>query len=202
MRRRIWGWMMFDWASQPYATLLLTFIFAPYFATVVGDPVRAQTLWGVMLGIVGASIAMLAPILGAVADSTGRRTPWIAAFSVLYVVGAFALWWAVPGADSVGWILFAFGVGLIGMEFATVFTNAMLPDLGPREAIGRISGSGVAWGYAGGVLALVLMLLFFAENEKGTTLLGSAADPRARPGDAARAPARSGPSPRSGTRSS
>ncbi|MBM9596152.1 MFS transporter [Roseitranquillus sediminis] len=172
MRRRIWGWMMFDWASQPYATLLLTFIFAPYFATVVGDPVRAQTLWGAMLGVVGICIALLAPVLGAVADSSGRRTPWIVTFSVIYTVAAFALWWAVPASENVIWILVVFGAGLWGMEFATVFTNAMLPDLGAREEIGRISGTGMAWGYAGGVLSLIFVLLLLAENDGGTTLLG------------------------------
>lgn len=174
MRRRIWGWMMFDWASQPYATLLLTFIFAPYFATVVGDPVRAQTLWGAMLGVTGICIALLAPVLGAVADSSGRRTPWIVAFSIIYVVAAFTLWWAVPGAGGVLWILVVFGAGLWAMEFATVFTNAMLPALGPREEIGRISGTGMAWGYVGGVLSLIIVLLFLAENDGGTTLLGQA----------------------------
>ena len=173
MRRRIWGWMMFDWASQPYATLLLTFIFSPYFATVVGDAARAQTLWGVMLTLSGVAIAALAPVLGAVADSTGRRIPWVVAFSALYVGGSFALWWAVPGTDSLVWILFAVGLGIMGMEFATIFTNAMLPELGPREAIGRIGGSGWAWGYVGGVLALAVMLLFFAESDGGETLLGT-----------------------------
>lgn len=172
MGRRIWGWMMFDWASQPYNTLLLTFIFSPYFATVVGDPTKAQTLWGVTLTFSGAAIAILAPVLGAVANSTGRRVPWIVVFSLLYFGGAFALWWAVPNDQNVVWILVAFGIGLAGMEFATIFTNAMLPDLGPRERIGRISGSGWAWGYVGGVLSLIIMLLFFAENDQGVTMLG------------------------------
>lgn len=164
--------MMFDWASQPYQTLLVTFIFSPYFATVVGDATRAQTLWGIGLTISGVITAILAPILGAVADSTGRRTPWIAVFSLLYFGGAFALWSAVPHDQDVVWILVAFGTGLVGMEFATIFTNAMLPDLGPRERIGRISGSGWAWGYVGGVVSLVVMLLFFAENDQGLTMLG------------------------------
>ncbi len=186
MRRRIWGWMMFDWASQPYNTLLLTFIFSPYFAVVVGDPARAQTLWGVTLTITGALIALLAPVLGAVADTSGRKRPWILVFSALYVCGAFPLWWAVPGADNVVFILIAFGLGLIGMEFATIFTNAMLPELGPRDQIGRISGSGWAWGYVGGMLSLVVMLLFLAENDEGLTFLGIppafGLDPAAREG--------------------
>ncbi|MDJ0995295.1 MAG: MFS transporter [Dinoroseobacter sp.] len=173
MRKRVWGWMMFDWASQPYATLILTFIFAPYFTTVVGDPVQAQIMWGYAMSVSGVIIACLAPVLGAVADGTNRRRPWIGLFSLFYVVGATGLWIAVPGADNVVLILVFFGIGLIGMEFATIFTNAMLPDLGPRREIGRISGTGGAVGYAGGVVSLLIMLLFLAENDAGVTLLGN-----------------------------
>lgn len=172
-KKRIRGWMMFDWASQPYNTLLLTFIFGPYFATVVGDPVEAQAMWGYALTASGLAIALLAPLLGALADQAGRRMPWIIAFSTLYVFGASMLWIATPGTEVVWLVLLCFGLGLIGMEFATIFTNAMLPDLGTKAEIGRISGTGWAVGYAGGVLALVIMLLFFAENEAGVTLLGT-----------------------------
>ncbi|UWQ18483.1 MFS transporter [Jannaschia sp. M317] len=186
LKRRVRGWMMFDFASQPYNTLLLTFIFGPYFATVVGDPVAAQSMWGFAIGLAGLVIALSAPVLGAMADASGRHLPWIWIFSALYVAGAAALWFAVPGADTVVPILFVFCVGLIGMEFATIFTNAMLPGLGPRDEIGRISGSGWALGYVGGVIALVIMLLFFAENAAGVTLLGTAPllglDPETREG--------------------
>ncbi|MGB3554084.1 MAG: MFS transporter [Jannaschia sp.] len=172
LKRRVRGWMMFDFASQPYNTLLLTFIFGPYFATVVGDPVAAQSMWGFAIGAAGLVIALAAPVLGAMADASGRHLPWIWGFSALYMLGAAALWFAVPGAEAVLPILIVFCIGLIGMEFATIFTNAMLPELGPRDEIGRISGSGWALGYVGGVLALVVMLLFFAENAEGVTLLG------------------------------
>ncbi|UWQ22180.1 MFS transporter [Jannaschia sp. W003] len=187
LRRRVRGWMMFDFASQPYNTLLITFVFGPYFASaVMDDPVAAQSAWGFAIGTAGLLIALMAPVLGALADGSGRRMPWIWLFSALYVTGSFALWWAVPGADPVWPILLAFCIGLVGMEFATIFTNAMLPDLGPRDAIGRISGSGWALGYVGGVLGLVIMLLFLAENGDGVTLLGTAPlfglDPEAREG--------------------
>jgi len=170
--RRIWGWMFFDWASQPYNTLLLTFIFSPYFATVVGDPTRAQVLWGHMLTASGVIIAILAPILGAFADNTGRRMPWIVLFSLCYIVGSAGLWWATPHTTHLLAVLASFAVGLIGMEFATIFTNSLLPSLGPRHELGRISGSGWAFGYVGGVVSLALMLLFLAENDKGVTLIG------------------------------
>lgn len=172
-RRRIWGWWAFDWASQPYNTLLLTFIFGPYINELLGDGTQAQTAWGYGVGLAGFVIAISAPFLGAMADLSGRRLPFIWLFSIMYFVGAYALWWAAPGDFNLLFTLIFFAIGLIGMEFATIFTNAMLPTLGPREDLGRISGSGFAWGYIGGLIALVLMLFFFAENsETGKTLLG------------------------------
>ncbi len=174
-RRRIRGWYAFDWANQPYNTLLLTFIFAPYFAaTVAPDPVAGQRLWGWMLAVTGLSIALLAPIMGAVADSAGRWRPWVILWSALYVLGSFALWWAVPGMEPLWPILLAFAIGMVGLEFGIVFVNALLPTLARREELGRISGTGWALGYAGGVVSLALMLLFFAEMDNGRTLIGIA----------------------------
>ena len=184
-QKRIWGWYFFDWASQPYNTLLLTFIFGPYFAqtataALVGQGLeveaakaQAQAYWGYGLTATGISIAFLAPLLGSIADNSGRRLPWIWFFSLLYVVGATALWWTAPESFSVLWALFFFGIGLIGAEFAAIFTNSYLPELhddaGER---GRISGSGWAFGYLGGVIALVLMLALFQAGENGRTLAG------------------------------
>ncbi|RDC74137.1 MFS transporter [Rhodovulum sp. 12E13] len=173
-RKRIWGWFFFDWASQPYNTLLLTFIFGPYVAEVLGDGSRAQAAWGYGVGAAGVVIALLAPFLGAMADKGGSRMPWIVLFSIFYVIGAASLWFAAPDDFDLVRTLVFFALGLIGMEFATVFTNAMLPTLGPAREVGRISGSGWAFGYLGGLVALVVMLLFFAESAAGTTLLGIA----------------------------
>ncbi|MDO5621722.1 MAG: MFS transporter [Paracoccus sp. (in: a-proteobacteria)] len=186
-RKRIWGWWFFDWASQPYATLLLTFIFSIYFAEVAqghfiaqglsaeAAGARAQSLWGMGLSVSGVVIAVLAPVLGAIADTSGRRMPWIWLFSGLYVIGAAGLWGLVPHDPGLRMALVFFGIGLIGMEFATIFTNALLPGIAPEDEIGRVSGSGYAFGYAGGVVALAIMLLLFAENPAtGRTLIGIA----------------------------
>ncbi|MBV0891045.1 MFS transporter [Paracoccus sp. Z118] len=185
-RRRIWGWWFFDWASQPYATLLLTFIFSIYFAEVARGAfvaqgmtpeaagARAQTLWGYALALSGVFIAVLAPVLGAVADTSGRRMPWIRLFSLFYIIGAAGLWILAPTDPPLVPALVFFGLGLIGMEFATIFTNALLPSLGPREEVGRLSGGGFAFGYLGGVLSLAIMLALFAESAvSGLTLLGN-----------------------------
>ncbi len=184
-RKRIWGWYFFDWASQPYNTLLLTFIFGPYFAQTATETLvlggmeteaakaQAQAYWGYGLTAAGICIALLAPVLGSIADGTGKRLPWVWAFSALYFLGATGLWWTAPEGFSILWALFFFGIGLIGMEFATIFTNSYLPDLheDPDER-GRISGSGWAFGYLGGVIALVVMLLLFQAGENGRTMAG------------------------------
>ncbi|MFD0859306.1 MFS transporter [Roseovarius aquimarinus] len=172
-RRRIWGWFFFDWASQPYNTLLITFIFAPYMNELIGDGAQAQTVWAFGIAAGGVIIALGAPVLGAMADHSGARLRWIWGFSAMYVLGAFGIWWAVPGDVNVLLILCFFVLGMIGMEFATIFTNSMLPDLGRPDEIGRISGNGWAFGYLGGLVALLIMLLFFAEGaQTGRTLIG------------------------------
>lgn len=184
LRKRIWGWMAFDWATQPFYTLGLTFIFGPYFAAIsmgyfsdqmeeAGQAAAAsQTLWFWGQTISGLFIAFSAPLIGAYADSTGRRMPWIWAFSAIYVFMTWALWWALPDASTLFLILIAFNVGLIAAEFLLIFVNAILPSLGTKEEIGRISGNGAALGYWGGVLSLFIMLLLLAENDSGKTLIG------------------------------
>jgi MFS transporter, UMF1 family len=171
-RKRIWGWWFFDFASQPYNTLLLTFIFGPYVASIMGDGSQAQAVWGYGIAAAGFVIAIASPLLGAIADRAGGRMRFIWLFSAMYVVGAAGLWYAQPDGFNVWLVMFCFAIGLIGMEFATSFTNAMMPDLCPAEDLGRVSGTGFALGYVGGVLSLIIMLLLFDDSANGKTLIG------------------------------
>ncbi len=175
-RKGIWGWMLFDWAAQPFHTLLITFIFARYFAAEVApDPETGQIWWGWMLAITGVFIAVLSPILGAIADTTGPRKPWMAMFTLLSILGCSALWLAVPGGGGFTFAILAlFGIAMIGIEFAAVFNNAVMPDLVPREELGKLSGNGWALGYLGGVVSLLLVLTTMVESSPGSgqTLIG------------------------------
>jgi len=175
-KKGIWGWMFFDWAAQPFHTLILTFIFAPYFAAQVApSAVEGQAMWGYAVGIGGIIIAILSPILGAIADATGPRKPWIFAFVVMAFIGSFSLWFVTPNADSalIFWGLTALVVALAGFEFAAVFNNAMMPDLVPRHELGRLSGNAWALGYVGGLICLIAILtLMVASPVSGVTLVG------------------------------
>ena len=183
-RKRVWGWMMFDWASQPFYTLLLTFVFGPYFAAVAADyylnsgmdetsaDAQAQAIWSAMLAYTGLAIAFTAPVLGAVADQAGNRIRWMYVFSVVYVVTTFSLWWMLPDASNMIIILVAFGLGMMAAEYALVFINSMLTSLGPDEDVGKLSGNGFALGYAGGFVAFVIAFAFLVEGDSGKTLVG------------------------------
>jgi MFS transporter, UMF1 family len=160
-RAGIVGWLLFDWAAQPFFTLVTTFIYAPYFAsTIVGNAVEGQALWGYAKAAAGLAIAVFSPVLGAIADASGRRKPWIAAFGALLVIGSSILWFGRPGEGAM-LVLVCFAIASIGAEFATVFNNAMMHALVPRERLGRLSGTGWATGYVGGLLSLVLVLGLF-----------------------------------------
>ena len=174
-RSAVISWIFFDWATQPYFTLITTFVFAPYFAThVAADPASGQSLWGFATAAAGLLIAVMSPVLGAIADASGRRKPWIAGFGALLVIGSCLMWFSKPGDLSViPFLLLAYGIATVGVEFATVFNNAMMPTLVPPERIGRLSGTGWATGYIGGILSLILVLGFLAANpENGRTLFG------------------------------
>lgn len=184
LKKRIWGWYFFDWASQPYHTVLNTFIFGPFFASIaavyflnlgLGEDAadaKAQSLWAISTAIFGIIIALTAPIFGAMADSSGRRMPWIVGFSIMYVVGSGLLWFTDPAASNLYWMLASFGMGFIGAEYALIFVNAQLPALGTKEEIGKISGSGFAFGYMGGVISLILVLALIVEQANGLTIVG------------------------------
>src|SRR5256884_1529504 len=176
-RAAVISWIFFDWAAQPYFTLITTFVFAPYFAThVASDPASGQALWGFATATAGLLIALMSPVLGAIADSSGRRKPWIAAFGALLVIGSCLMWFGKPGdATVIPPLLLAYGIATIGAEFATVFNNAMMPTLVPPDQIGRLSGTGWATGYIGGILSLILVLGFLAASpDTGRTLFGFA----------------------------
>jgi UMF1 family MFS transporter len=176
-RAAVISWIFFDWAAQPYFTLITTFVFAPYFASYVApNPASGQALWGFATAAAGLMIAVMSPVLGAIADASGRRKPWIAGFGTLLVIGSSLMWIGKPGDPNIiPPLLLAYAIASVGVEFATVFNNAMMPTLVPPDKIGRLSGTGWATGYIGGIFSLILVLGFLAANpETGRTLFGFA----------------------------
>ncbi|CDZ72529.1 Vacuole effluxer Atg22-like protein [Neorhizobium galegae bv. orientalis] len=172
-RRGILGWMFFDWAAQPFFTVVTTFIFGPYFvARLTEDPVSAQAAWSNMATISSLVIAVFSPVLGSIADQAGPRKPWIAFFAVIKIACVSALWFAAPGSPII-WPMIFMIFASIAAEFSTVFNDSMMPRLVSKEDVGRISN--VAWGlgYLGGMIVLIAVVTLLAANpESGKTLIG------------------------------
>ncbi len=166
-RRGLIGWALYDWANSPFTTLIITFVFAAYFSRgIVGDEVQGQALWGYVAGISAVFVAILSPVLGAVADAGGRRKPWICLSSGLCIVCSALLWYAEPVPDAIPLAMVLVILANIGFEFGIVFNNAMLGDIVGRERLGRWSGWAWGIGYIGGLAALFAMLFGFIQTDE------------------------------------
>nr|WP_234794565.1 MFS transporter [Xaviernesmea oryzae] len=165
--------MLFDCAAQPFFTVVTTFIFGPYFVSrLAADPEAGQAWWSLMLTITGIAIAILSPILGALADQTGGRKRWIGLLAAIKIVSLFGLWFAAPGSGLMtAFVCMIFAT--LAAEFSIVFNDAMMPRLVAPFDVGRVSN--IAWGigYLGGMVVLIAVVLLLAGSPStGKTLLG------------------------------
>jgi len=172
-RLGIAGWMLFDWAAQPFFTVITTFIFGPYLVSrLAADPAAGQAAWSYTLTIAGIVIALLAPIMGSIADASGARKPWIAAFAVIKILSLLALWNAAPGSSLV-FAMAMIVLATVAAEFSIVFNDSMMPRLVSPAETGRISN--IAWGlgYLGGMIVLIAVVALLSANpETGRTAIG------------------------------
>lgn len=165
-RRAILSWCLFDWANSPYPTIVITFVFSAYFAKgVVGDEIEGTVLWSRAIATAGFLVAILGPLLGAVADRTGRLKSWIAIFSLGCVFATGSLWFVTPDRSSIALALVAVVIATVCFEVVTIFYNATLPEMGPANRIGRIGGWGWGAGYIGAIACLGLCLVTLIQTE-------------------------------------
>ena len=187
--RGVVSWCIYDWGNSVFGTLITTFVFAPYFTTAVAaSPTEGTVLWGHASSIAAFLMAVSSPVLGAIADRIGRRKPWLLVFTGLCVAFTAALWLVRPTVDDVPLALVLFVCAAVCAELAFVFYNAMLPVLVPRTFLGRVSGWGLALGFAGAIASLGVALMGFvregaplasldhgaAENIRATVILVAA----------------------------
>ena len=165
-RRSAFGWALYDWANSPFTTVVTTFIFAAYFAeAVAADRTAGASQWAFMQGAAAFAIAILSPVLGAIADRGRGRKAWIVFCTLAMAAASAALWWGAPGAGSTALVLTAAFAGVVSFEMGIVFYNAMLPGLAPPSHIGRLSGWSWGLGYIGGLTCLVILLFVFVQPE-------------------------------------
>lgn len=176
-KRPVLSWCLYDWANSVLATIIFTFIFAVYFSRgIVGDEALGSVYWGYAIGIAGGIIAIAGPILGAISDARGPRKPLLGLLTIITVIASVALFFALPDEGYIAYALIWVGVATIGFELAQAQYNAMLSDIAPADKVGRISGWAWALGYFGGLVCLVIALLFFVGLGADTGWLGLSTD--------------------------
>ncbi len=160
-RKSVFSWCLYDWANTAFGTVIITFIYSVYFSrVVVGNETVGAAQWSFAIGLSGLIIALLAPVLGAIADHAGNRKRWVFWFSVMCIVPTALLVFGQPVNDphNILFILVCVVIANIGFEMGQVFYNAMLPHIAPPDKIGRVSGWAWGLGYIGGLSALLITM--------------------------------------------
>ncbi|MDN3554527.1 MFS transporter [Halomonas maura] len=165
-RKEIFGWAMFDFANQAYTLLIITVVFGELFTTVIvgdrGDGYRlANLLWSLALAVSYLLVVVTGPLCGAVMDYQAAKKRFLFASYLATVAATALLYFVAPGYVWLGLILIV--VSNYAYSMGESFIAAFLPDLGPPEALGRISGFGWALGYVGGLFAAGFTLVVLGE---------------------------------------
>ena len=173
-RRAIWAWSLYDFANSSFTTLVVTFIYGTYFTGYmalatdttgarVPDAELGTVLWSRAVTLTAILVALLSPIMGALADRGGVRKRFLMGTTALCVLGTAVLFGAEPGDTMTALVWFV--LANVAFEMGGVFYNAYLPDVARPEQIGRVSGYGWALGYVGGLLCLAIALVVFVNPE-------------------------------------
>ncbi len=169
--KEIIAWSLYDFANQPFTTLIVTFIFSKFFVEVLAkNEIVGTSLWSLGIAITAIFVSFLSPILGALADAGGYRKLFLIISTYVCVVATIILFFFEP--DQIYLIggyqlhvsiiaLCLFIIANIGFEFGTVFCNSYLTDLSNSQNIGKISGYAWGLGFVGGLLSLAMSLVLF-----------------------------------------
>jgi len=160
---KTFSWMLWDWAEQPYPTIMQTFIFPVYLAGAVATAAQnPDQAIGWATAIAGVLLAAVAPVLGRRSDVNGRRKFWLVALTLVLVAIMVASFFVEPKPEFFLFGLVLYAIGSIVQESAFINYYAMLKGVTTERNIGKISGYAWALGYVGGIILLLISLIGFA----------------------------------------
>src|SRR5215210_1638061 len=154
------AWAMYDWANSAFQTTIIAAVFPIYYRKVIAaDLTEASATssyaWATTLAIL--VVAIVAPVLGAIADYAALKKRMLAVFLAIGATACVAMYWLTRGE----WVfaLTLFVIGNVGVAGSIVFYEALLPHLASPGELDRVSSAGYAIGYLGGGLLLAVNLL-------------------------------------------
>ena len=159
-KKAIWGWALYDFGNSAFTTLIVTFIYAVFFAQEIAPDGDAGTvMWAYAVSFTAIVVAVTSPFLGAMADRGGHRRRYLFITTAAAVVASALLFFPTPGEVRLALVIFV--IANIAFELSGVLYNSYLPDISTPDNIGKISGYGWALGYAGGLTAIGIALVGF-----------------------------------------
>jgi UMF1 family MFS transporter len=166
-KKAIWGWAMYDWANSAFATTVMAGFFPVFFKQYwsYGVDVNMSTArLGFGNAAAGILVAVMAPVLGAVADSGSARKKFLICFTYLGVLMTAGLFFIQKGHWK--WAIFLYVMGIIGFSGANIFYDSLLPSVADEDEIDFVSGLGYSLGYLGGGLLFLVNVLMTLMPEK------------------------------------
>lgn len=168
-RKEVFGWTMYDWANSAFATIIMAAVLPVYYSKVAGSTLpgnRATVYWAYTTSLALLIVALISPVLGAMADFSGAKKRYLTGFALFGILGT-ALLYGVYSGDWLKASIF-YIIGNVGFAGANVFYDGLLPHVAAENERDMVSAAGYALGYLGGglLLAVSLALIMTAPEEK------------------------------------
>ncbi len=167
-RRRVLAWGMWDWGTQPFNTVITTFVFSVYITSeAFGATNTTSTALAISTALAGLFVAVLAPVLGQNSDRSGRTVSHLRAQTWLLAGLSASLFFVVPEPGFLWVGLGLLAVGSVVSEIAGVNYNSTIDQVATTRTVGRVSGFGWGMGYLGGIIVLLLIYFAFIQPDVG-----------------------------------
>ncbi|MCD6356193.1 MAG: MFS transporter [Anaerolineaceae bacterium] len=168
-RRAQWAWYLYDFGNSAYAAVVLLAVYSAYFKQGVVGSAKGSALWGLSLTISMLVVAVISPILGAIADYSGRKKTFLLIMTSIAVIFTGLLFFVQKGDVVLGMVLFI--IAEIGYRTGQTFYNGLLTDVADEDEIAKVSGNGWAVGSAGGIICLIIVLALIQLNPGNTVIV-------------------------------
>ena len=164
--KKVFNFALYDFANSAFTTIIITFIFATYFAKQIApNPILGQSYWGWAIGITGLLVALIGPLIGSFADKKNCTEFFIKLFTIICIILTSFLWFSKPSEKYLLYTLIIVALANFFYELSLIFYNSILKRISNSNNLGKSSGFSFALGYIGGILILIVCIKIFIDND-------------------------------------